>query len=100
MGCDRDSPWQHGLCGSGGEGRQQAQLLLGMLGFSVRRVAFVVLETRVGSESSDSDILSQMMSTKRSNTALTLMFSLAEVSKNSNPAQWAAQHYNNSTLGF
>ena len=26
------------------------------------------------------------------------MFSLAEVSKNSNPAQWAAQHYNNSTV--
>lgn len=66
---------------------QQAQLLLCMLGFSVSRVALVVLETNVGSESRDSDILSQMISTSRSNTAFTLMFSLAEVSKNSRPAK-------------
>lgn len=38
-----------------------------------------------GSESSESDILSQMASTRRSKACLTLMFSLALASKKSNP---------------
>jgi len=48
-------------------------------------VTFKLTFAAVGSESNDSAILSQIMSTSRSNTALTLMFSLADVSKNSNP---------------
>jgi len=39
-----------------------------------------------GSASKLSDILSQMMSTNRSNTAFTLTLSFADVSKNSKPA--------------
>ncbi|KAK3786789.1 hypothetical protein RRG08_061340 [Elysia crispata] len=64
---------------------QQLQLLLLVLVFSDSRVDLDWLLTRVGSASRDSDILSQMMSTSRSNTAFTLMFSLADVSKNSKP---------------
>lgn len=55
--------------------------------FSVSRVPFVWLLTSDGSWSRLSDILSQMISTRRSNTAFTLMFSLAEVSKNSKPTK-------------
>lgn len=58
------------------------------LGFSVRRVPLAWLLTRDGSESRLSDILSQMISTNLSNTALTFMFSFADVSKNSNPETW------------
>jgi len=46
---------------------------------------FCLLAARVGSVSRLSDILSQMISTSRSNVCLTLMLSLALVSKNSNP---------------
>lgn len=58
------------------------------LGFSVRRVPLAWLLTRDGSESRLSDILSQMISTNLSNTALTFMFSFADVSKNSKPETW------------
>lgn len=40
-----------------------------------------------GSASSESDILSQMASTRRSKACLTLMFSLALASKKSNPKE-------------
>lgn len=43
--------------------------------------------TADGSESNDSAIFSQIISTSFSNTAFTLIFSLAEVSKNSRPAR-------------
>lgn len=46
---------------------------------------FCWLGIMLGSESRVSVILSQMMSTSLSNTALTLMLSLADVSKNSSP---------------
>ena len=50
------------------------------------RLPGVGLLRLVGSASRLSDILSQMMSTRRSNTAFTLIFSFADVSKNSKPA--------------
>lgn len=46
---------------------------------------FCLLAAMVGSISRLSDILSQMISTSRSNVCLTLMLSFALVSKNSNP---------------
>ncbi|KAH9521290.1 hypothetical protein DERF_004959 [Dermatophagoides farinae] len=55
-----------------------------LVGFSANRVPFDAFIT-FGSESKLSLILSHIISTKRSNTALTLIFSLADVSKNSNP---------------
>lgn len=45
-----------------------------------------------GSASKLSDILSQMISTRRSNVCLTLMLSLALVSKNSNPEAKKEKH--------
>ena len=51
---------------------------------------------RVGSESRLSDILSQIMSTSRSNTAFTLIFSLADVSKNSSPGNRISLNLENS----
>lgn len=64
-------------------GSQQAHPAL--LGLSESRVDLAPSFIMVGSTSTSSAILSQMRSIRRSNTALTLMFSLAEVSKKSKP---------------
>lgn len=49
---------------------------------------------RLWSVSIVSDILSQMMSTSRSNVCFTLMFSLALVSKNSSPERYKRREEN------